>query len=59
MALPKRRLSSTRRDKRRSHQRINASKPAVCSHCKQPKVAHRICPNCGYYGGVEFMQPKE
>lgn len=59
MAVPKRRTSSTRRDKRRSHLAIVLVKPVTCTHCKQPKMAHRICPNCGYYAGVEVVAPKE
>jgi large subunit ribosomal protein L32 len=59
MAVPKRRISSTRRDKRRSHLGLKAAKPTLCAHCKQPKVAHRVCANCGYYAGVEIIQPEE
>jgi large subunit ribosomal protein L32 len=59
MAQPKRRLSRTRRDIRRSHLAIGAVKAATCSHCKQPKMPHRVCPNCGYYAGVEVVQPEE
>jgi large subunit ribosomal protein L32 len=59
MAVPKRRISSTRRDKRRTHFKIKPSAPALCSHCKQPKSAHRVCKNCGYYAGVEVVQPEE
>lgn len=59
MALPKRRISKTRRDKRRSHLHLKPAKPTLCSHCKQPKTAHRICPNCGYYAGVEVIQPED
>jgi large subunit ribosomal protein L32 len=59
MAQPKRRLSRTRRDLRRSHLAIGSVKASTCSHCKQPKMAHRVCPNCGYYAGVEVIQPKE
>ncbi len=59
MAVPKRRISKTRRDKRRSHLKLNVVKPVLCSHCKQPKVAHRVCPNCGYYAGTEVIQPEE
>ena len=59
MAVPKRRISRTRRDKRRSHLRARSNKVALCSHCKQPKVAHRLCPHCGYYAGVEVVEPEE
>ncbi|MDD5675365.1 MAG: 50S ribosomal protein L32 [Chitinivibrionales bacterium] len=59
MALPKRRLSKTRRNKRRSHLALHPVKPTLCAHCKQPKVAHRVCKNCGYYAGVEVITPEE
>jgi large subunit ribosomal protein L32 len=48
-----------RRDRRRSHLALKASKPALCSHCKQPKMAHRVCGNCGYYAGMEVQAPEE
>jgi large subunit ribosomal protein L32 len=59
MAVPKRRISSSRRDMRRSHHTLNAVVPGVCSHCKQPKLSHRICPSCGYYDGKEVISIKE
>jgi large subunit ribosomal protein L32 len=59
MAVPKRRISKTRRDKRRSHLRAPRNATTLCSHCKQPKVAHRVCANCGYYAGVEIFEPEE
>jgi large subunit ribosomal protein L32 len=59
MAVPKRRTTATRRDKRRSHLALKPTKPGLCAHCKQPKVAHRVCKNCGYYAGVEVIQPED
>ncbi len=59
MAVPKRRISQSRRDMRRSHHALNASMPAICSHCKQPKLPHRVCPACGYYDGREVISVKE
>jgi large subunit ribosomal protein L32 len=59
MAVPKKHHTSARRDKRRSHLAIKPSKPVTCSHCKQPKTAHRVCPNCGYYAGREVVQVEE
>lgn len=59
MAVPKRRISSTRRDKRRAHDALNAVAPATCPHCKQPKLPHRVCPSCGYYGGEEILQVED
>ncbi|HLV30239.1 MAG TPA: 50S ribosomal protein L32 [Chitinispirillaceae bacterium] len=59
MAVPKKHTSSARRDRRRSHLALKPSKPVLCSHCKQPKVAHRVCNNCGYYAGREISSPED
>ena len=50
MALPKRKHSKSRRDKRRSaNSKLYASNLSVCSNCKKPVQPHRVCPFCGYY----------
>jgi large subunit ribosomal protein L32 len=59
MAVPKRRHSHTRGAKRRTHWTLKRQGLSTCSHCSQPKLPHRICQNCGYYGGVEVVTPKE
>ncbi len=55
MPVPKRRHSSTRRDKRRSHDAIKLMSISYCPNCKEPKLPHRVCPNCGYYRGREVI----
>lgn len=59
MALPKKRISKTRRDRRRSHLGLKPATPILCQHCKQPTRPHRVCGSCGYYAGIEVMAPKE
>ncbi len=59
MAVPKRKSSTTRRDKRKTHWKLTAPTLSKCSHCGQVKMAHKICSNCGYYAGVEVRQPAE
>jgi large subunit ribosomal protein L32 len=59
MAVPKKRHSHARTHIRRSHQALKPPKPVLCSHCKQPMVAHRVCANCGYYAGMEVKPPKD
>lgn len=62
MALPKRKHSKSRRDKRRSmNSKLFASSMSVCSQCKKPILPHRVCPHCGYYKGkpVLVMKTKE
>jgi large subunit ribosomal protein L32 len=56
MALPKRKTSKARRDKRRTHWKISAPNLVRCSQCNTPKLPHRICPNCGYYKGREVIK---
>jgi len=59
MAVPKRKTSTTRRDKRKTHYKLTAPATTKCSHCGQIKISHRVCNNCGYYAGVEVRQPAE
>jgi large subunit ribosomal protein L32 len=51
MAVPKRRQTSTRRDKRRANWKAEAPTYSECPRCHQPKLPHRVCGNCGYYAG--------
>lgn len=52
MAVPKRRVSKARRDKRRSNVwKMSAPELVKCSQCGSYKRAHRVCPECGYYNG--------
>ena len=59
MALPKRKVSKSRRDKKRSHWKLAAPNVVSCPHCSQPKLPHRVCPNCGYYKEEEVIAIKE
>lgn len=58
MAVPKRRFSKTRRDKRRTHWKLSANAVSSCSNCGQPKLPHRACPNCGYYNNRSVFIPR-
>jgi large subunit ribosomal protein L32 len=51
MAVPKRKTSRSRRDKRRAQHGISVPRLQVCPTCKQPKRPHRVCPNCKQYKG--------
>jgi large subunit ribosomal protein L32 len=52
MAVPKRKHSKSRRDKRRTHQGLKPN-PAIayCDHCQAPVLPHNACSDCGYYKG--------
>lgn len=50
MAVPKRKVSRARRDKRRSQVwKLSALSFSRCKQCGELKLAHRVCGNCGYY----------
>ncbi len=59
MPNPKRRHTKTRRDKRRTHDRLGTPSLSTCPQCQQPKQPHRVCMNCGYYKGVEVIEVSE
>ncbi len=56
MALPKVKLSKSKKGRRRSHLALVATKLEPCSQCKRPKRQHAVCPNCGYYAGREVIK---
>jgi len=58
VALPKRRHSKTRGRKRRTHWKIASTNLIKCPQCKELKLAHRVCPVCGYYKGKQAVEIK-
>ncbi len=59
-ALPKRKISKVRRDRRRSHYlRVRMATMIPCPQCHTLKLSHHVCPNCGTYNGVEVVEMKE
>ncbi len=56
MAVPARRVSKARRDKRRNNLwKISAPAIEKCSQCGEYKRSHRLCPVCGYYNGRQVV----
>ena len=51
MAHPKHKISSTRRDKRRTHYKAVVPTVVTCSNCGAAVLYHRVCPECGFYRG--------
>ncbi|MDP3684336.1 MAG: 50S ribosomal protein L32 [Ignavibacteria bacterium] len=58
MPNPKRKMSKTRRDKRRTHYKAEAPALGACSNCGEMKLTHHACPSCGYYNGRSMLIPK-
>ena len=53
MAVPKRKTSKSRRDKRRANHKAALPALVECPQCHQPKRPHHVCPTCGTYKGRE------
>lgn len=59
MAVPKRRTSRSKRDKRRSHDALRPPHWITCPDCGEPMVRHRACPHCGRYRGRKVVEAVE
>ena len=56
MAVPKRKVSKARRDKRRSSVwKLDAPAMAKCPNCGEMNLAYRVCKKCGYYDGEKII----
>lgn len=60
MAVPKRKTSKARRDKRRSNVwKLEAPALVRCSNCGSYKRPHRLCTSCGQYDGRQVITVEE
>ncbi len=56
MAVPKRKTSKARRDKRRSNvEKLTAPTLVKCKNCGATIKPHHVCDACGYYGGEKIV----
>ena len=56
MAVPKKKQSKSRGDKRAANWKGTPPAYSECSQCHQPKLPHRVCGNCGYYAGRQVVE---
>ena len=57
MAVPKRKVSKARRDKRRSSVwKLDAPTLQKCPKCGEYVLTHRVCKACGTYNGKEILK---
>jgi len=56
--LPKRKISKSRRNKRRSHDALTLKHLVQCASCGKYHVAHHVCPKCGAYKGEQVLEIK-
>ena len=55
MAVPKKKVSKSKRNMRRSHHRLRAVNLGECSNCGELKRPHNLCGHCGHYNGREII----
>ncbi|MBQ4466261.1 MAG: 50S ribosomal protein L32 [Oscillospiraceae bacterium] len=57
MAVPKRKTSKARKNKRRSAVwKLEVPAMSKCDRCGAFKAPHKVCKNCGFYKGVEVLK---
>lgn len=59
MAVPKRKTSKAKRDKRRSHDGLAVPAHSTCPKCGAPKLPHRVCGSCGSYRDRTVIETDE
>jgi large subunit ribosomal protein L32 len=59
MAVPKRKKSKSKRDKRRTHQKLTPPNLSTCPECGEAILPHHACPSCGYYKGRKVVETEE
>lgn len=55
MAVPRKKVSKSKRNMRRAHDRLNPVNLVECSNCGELKRSHHICQACGHYNGREVI----
>jgi large subunit ribosomal protein L32 len=58
MAVPKYRISASKRDMRRSHHALKSPGASKCSNCGTQGHPHQVCASCGFYRGKQVMKVK-
>jgi len=56
MAVPKKKVSKSRRDMRRSHHALPSQSRNECPNCGELKRPHHVCGRCGYYDSREVVE---
>ncbi len=55
MAVPKRKMSRSNTRSRRAQWKAELPTLAPCSHCRELKLPHTVCENCGTHHGKQVV----
>jgi large subunit ribosomal protein L32 len=58
MAVPKRRISKAKGNSRFANWKLTAPNLIECPQCHELIESHTVCPECGYYKGVQVVTKK-
>lgn len=58
MAVPKKKVSKSRRNMRRAHHALGKAAYVECSNCGEQMRPHHVCPACGQYRGRDVVEAK-
>lgn len=58
MAVPKKKISKSKRDMRRSHLALTPVNYVVCPNCGDSKLPHHVCNTCGVYNKKQILKDK-
>lgn len=61
MGVPKKRMSKMRRNRRRAaNSNLRTPVQTVsCSNCGATVIPHRVCAECGHYGGKQVVATRD
>ena len=59
MPVPKRKTSKSKRDRRRTHQKVSAPSVGPCPQCGEAKLPHHVCLSCGTYRGRSVVKSED
>jgi|OM-RGC.v1.035306270 ribosomal protein L32 len=59
MAVPKSKITRSKRGMRRSHDALRVASFDECSNCGELKLPHHLCYACGHYGSKEILSVVE
>ncbi|NLI59994.1 MAG: 50S ribosomal protein L32 [Clostridiales bacterium] len=59
MAVPKRKTSKARRDKRRANWKVSMPGMAECPQCGTMRLSHRVCKECGFYNKRQVISTED
>jgi len=57
-ALPKIKISKSRRNRRRAHDSLDMPAVATCPKCAKSRRPHFLCSYCGHYGEKPVSKTK-